>query len=161
MASRHSFTKESKEELYTLCWHSFLRFDINSTWKRPWPVNFFKSSLLEGNLSPVKNQSPKTCQALWKSHQSFLCWQESIMLVYSRYSSITTSSCLHGTICKINMTDRYGLYNYKSFQSPWIVNHNPKIIITGYICIVTCFWHWPKLWGYPLLQSLQAVRPRF
>ena len=57
----------------------------------------------------MKNHSPKTCQALWKSRQNFLCCQEPIMLVYSRYSLITTSSCLHGTICKINMTDRYGL----------------------------------------------------
>ena len=44
-------------------------------------------SLVQDNVSvdlpPVTNHSPQTCQALSKSQQNFLRWQEPIMLVYS------------------------------------------------------------------------------
>ena len=57
-------------------------------------------SLAQDNVSvdlpPVTNHSPQTYQALSKSHQNFLCWQEPIMPVYSRYSSTSTSSCSLG-----------------------------------------------------------------
>ena len=44
------------------------------------------------DLPPVTNHSPKTRQALSKSRKNFLRWQEPITLVYSRYSSTSTSS---------------------------------------------------------------------
>ena len=53
-------------------------------------------SLAQDNVSVdlpiVTNHSPQTYQALSKSHQNFLYWQEPIMLVYFRYSSTSTSS---------------------------------------------------------------------